>query len=146
MTRHMPLRRAVSLGVPASSFPRVWMTAQVQHREDRNQVRFRGEEHTYGKSRTKARRTSCSTTGNLNGFSRSLAKTELTCASKRKPRPSRSRSYRSAASKISSSASDETSSATFSEQCGGGPAAPRVSQTRGARSSRRAGMPQGARQ
>ena len=63
----------------------------------------------YGKTRTIARRTPSSMTGNWNGLSTSLAKTVLTCVSKRTPRPIRSRSYRSAASKISTSASDETS-------------------------------------
>lgn len=36
----------MSLRVPASSLPRVWVTAQVQDSEHRNQVGFRGEEHT----------------------------------------------------------------------------------------------------
>src|SRR5919197_2649420 len=45
----MPPDRAVSLGVQASSFPRVWMTTQVQDCEHRNQVRFRREEHTIRK-------------------------------------------------------------------------------------------------
>jgi hypothetical protein len=46
MTRRIRTRRAVSLGVPASSLPRVWVTAQVQDSKHRNQVGFCREEHT----------------------------------------------------------------------------------------------------
>jgi hypothetical protein len=106
----MRLRPALSLGVSASSFRRVWMTTQVQHREDGNQVSFRGEEHSVGEVADQGAPNAFLDDWKSKRMLQESGEDRIHYASNRKPRPSRSRSYRSAASKISSSASDGTSS------------------------------------
>lgn len=86
------------------------MTAQVQNRQHRDEIRVRREEHAEGKVAKQRASDAWLDDRKLKWVLQESGENGVTCASNRKPKPARSRSYRRAASKISSSASDETSS------------------------------------
>ena len=80
VTRRLLLDRAISLRVSASAFPRVRITTQMQHREHRNQVRFRREEHPVRKIANQGAPNVFLNDWELKRISRTLAKTVSTCA------------------------------------------------------------------